>query len=119
MVRAVAANALVSLWGNRYSVPPGLVGGHVQVRWRLGTDTITMSSNRAAVAEHRLAPRGAQRTVRLPEHTAALERVAAADSGLIHIKAFDLPKQEKKLVIDTSGIVQLGELIATRYLTQE
>ncbi len=51
--------------------------------------------------------------------TAALERVAAADSGLIHIKAFDLPKQEKKLVIDTSGIVQLGELIAKRYLAQE
>ncbi len=51
--------------------------------------------------------------------TTALERIAAADSGLIHIKAFDLPKQEKKLVIDTSGIVQLGELIARRYLAQE
>lgn len=51
--------------------------------------------------------------------TAALESVAAADNGLIHIKAFDLPKQEKKLVIDTSGIVQLGELIARRYLAQE
>ena len=51
--------------------------------------------------------------------TAALGRVAAADSGLIHIKAFDLPRQEKKLVIDTSGIVQLGELIARRYLAQE
>jgi hypothetical protein len=34
VVRTVAANALVSLWGNRYSVPPGLVGAHVQVRWR-------------------------------------------------------------------------------------
>lgn len=51
--------------------------------------------------------------------TAALERVVAADSGLIHIKTFDLPRQEKKLVIDTSGIVQLGELIARRYLAQE
>ena len=51
--------------------------------------------------------------------TATLESIAAADSGLIHIKAFDLPKQEKKLVIDTSGIVQLGELIARRYLAQE
>ena len=79
VVRTVAANALVSLWGNRYSVPPGLVGGHVQVRWRLGTDTITMSSNRAVVAEHRLAPRGAQRTVRLLEHTAALEKVVLAE----------------------------------------
>ena len=26
VVRTVAANALVSLWGNRYSAPPGLVG---------------------------------------------------------------------------------------------
>jgi hypothetical protein len=51
--------------------------------------------------------------------TAALEKIAAADIGLIHIKAFDLPKQEKKLVIDTSGIVQLGELIARCYLAQE
>jgi hypothetical protein len=51
--------------------------------------------------------------------TAMLERVAAADRGLIHIKAFDLPRQEKKLVIDTCGIVELGELIASRYLAQE
>jgi hypothetical protein len=51
--------------------------------------------------------------------TAMLERVAAADSDLIHIKAFDLPTQEKKLVVDTSGIVQLGELIARRYLARE
>ena len=51
--------------------------------------------------------------------TAMVEGVATADSEMIHIKAFDLPKQEKKLVIDTSGIVQLGELIARRYLVQE
>ncbi len=48
--------------------------------------------------------------------TAMVETVAAADSVLIHIKAFDLPRQEKKLVIDTGGIVQLGELIARHYL---
>ena len=41
---------------------------------------------------------------------------AAADPFLIHIKAFDLPPQEKKLVITTEGIVKLGELIARRYL---
>jgi hypothetical protein len=75
VVRTVAANALVSLWGNRYSVPPGLVGAHVQVRWRHGTDTAAFSAAGTIVAEHRLAPRGAQRTVRLPEHTAALENV--------------------------------------------
>jgi hypothetical protein len=78
VVRTVAANALVSLWGNRYSVPPGLVGGHVQVRWRHGTDTATFHTGGTLVVEHRLAPRGAQRTIRLPEHTAALENVVLA-----------------------------------------
>jgi transposase len=77
-VRTVAANALVSLWGNRYSVPPGLVGGHVQVRWRLGAETFTVHAAGTLVATHRLAPRGAQRTVRRPEHTAALENVVLA-----------------------------------------
>jgi transposase len=74
-VRTVAANALISLWGNRYSVPPGLVGAHVQIRWRLGTDTFSVSASGVVVTTHQLAPRGAQRTVRLPEHTAALENV--------------------------------------------
>lgn len=74
-VRTVAANALISLWGNRYSVPPGLVGGHVQVCWRLGAETFTISAAGVVVATHRHASRGAQRTVRLPEHTAALENV--------------------------------------------
>ena len=48
--------------------------------------------------------------------TAELEKVAAADSNLVHIKAFDLPEQEKKHVISTEGIVQLGEVIARHYL---
>jgi len=42
----VAANALVSLRGNRYSVPHGLVGGHVQVRSRHGTDTFSFSGDK-------------------------------------------------------------------------
>ncbi len=78
VVRTVAANALVSLWGNRYSVPPGLVGAHVQVRWRLGAETADFHAGGVRVTTHRLAPRGAQRTVRLPEHTAALENVVLA-----------------------------------------
>ena len=77
-VRTVSAHALVSLWGNRYSVPPGLVGGHVQIRWRLGVDTITLHARGQLVCTHRLAPPGAQRTVRLPELTAALENVVLA-----------------------------------------
>lgn len=74
-VRTVAANALVSLWGNRYSVPPGLVGGPVQIRWRLGEPTASFHAGGRQVCVHRLAPRGAQQTVRLPGHTAALENV--------------------------------------------
>ena len=41
---------------------------------------------------------------------------AAADPTLIHLKAFNLPSQEKKLVISTAGIVELGEFIAKSYL---
>ena len=51
--------------------------------------------------------------------TSELQRIAAADSHLIHIKAFDLPRQDKKLVLDTAGIVRLGELIAETYLKQQ
>lgn len=50
--------------------------------------------------------------------TTELERIAAADGNLIHIKAFDLPRQEKQLVLDTAGIVRLGEVIAEDYLKQ-
>jgi transposase len=82
-VRLVAPNALVSLWGNRYSVPPALVGRRVQIRWRFGADTFTIGADQTVVATHRLAPRGAQRTVRLAEHTTALANVVlgAFDTG--------------------------------------
>jgi hypothetical protein len=49
--------------------------------------------------------------------TAGIEQLAAEDKNWIHIKAFDLPEQEKKLVIDTAGIIQLGEVIAEGYLS--
>jgi len=77
--RVVAANALVAVWGNRYSVPPGLIGVNVQVTHRHGADTIDISSTGRAITTHRLAPRGAHRTVRLPEHTTALENVVLAE----------------------------------------
>lgn len=76
--RTVAANALVSLWGNRYSVPPGHVGGQVEARWRLGDLSVTFHAGGVVIAVHQLAPRGAGRTIRLPEHTAALENVVLA-----------------------------------------
>lgn len=49
---------------------------------------------------------------------AAFEALAAADPHLIHLKAFDLPQQEKMLVIDTAGIVALGRLMARGYLNR-
>lgn len=48
--------------------------------------------------------------------TAELDRIVASDEHLIHIKVFNLPEQEKQLVIDTRGIVWLGEAIARKYL---
>jgi len=50
--------------------------------------------------------------------TAELERLAAADPHLVHIKAFDLPGRESQLVITTPGIVALGELLAESCLQQ-
>lgn len=51
--------------------------------------------------------------------TGALEQIAAADHKLIHIKAFDLPEQPKKLVIDTLGVIRLGEVIAEEYRARQ
>ena len=78
-VRTVAANALVSLWGNRYSVPPGPVSGSVEIRWRLGEPAITVHAQGRQICVHRLAARGAHQTVRLAEHTAALANVVLAE----------------------------------------
>ena len=47
---------------------------------------------------------------------AKVDMAAVADPTLIHLKAFNLPSQEKKLVISTAGIVELGEFIAKSYL---
>ena len=51
--------------------------------------------------------------------TSKIEAVAAADPHLFHIKAFDLPPQEKKLVLDTRGVVALGEKLAERCLEHQ
>jgi hypothetical protein len=48
--------------------------------------------------------------------TAGIEQLAKTDQHVDHIKAFELPPQEKQLVLDTVGIVRLGELIAEAYL---
>lgn len=50
--------------------------------------------------------------------TAMIEKKFSTDSNTIHIKAFDLPEQEKKLVLDTNGIIALGKLMAESYLSR-
>lgn len=76
--RQVAMNALVSFRGNRYSTPPGVAGTTISVEHRHGADRIVFKASNKIVAEHVLAPAGSNRTVRLPEHTAALKNVVLA-----------------------------------------
>jgi transposase len=77
--RVVAANALVSVNGNRYSVPPEHVGTEVMVRRRLGDPVLeVVSAAGREIATHHIAPRGRGRVIRLPEHTQALENVVLA-----------------------------------------
>lgn len=47
---------------------------------------------------------------------ADFERLAAANSHVILLHAFNLPAQEQALVIDTEGIVALGQLMAQGFL---
>jgi transposase len=72
--RVVARTAMVAFEGNRYSVPPGLVGQSVTVRLRLGELhlEIVSKANRR-VARHRRAPAGAGQVLRTPEHARLLQ----------------------------------------------
>jgi hypothetical protein len=45
--------------------------------------------------------------------------LASADDQLVHIKAFDLPPQETQLVLDTAGVVALGEEMAEAFLNTQ
>jgi transposase len=75
--RTVTPQALVSFRGNSYSVPPGLGGAQVQVRHRLGADTLRIvTAGGATVAVHLRAPDGAGRVVRDNGHIIALEQAA-------------------------------------------
>lgn len=53
------------------------------------------------------------------EVIAELEKLAAEDAHMIHLEVFDLPEQEKKLVLDTRAVVELGERLAKAYLEQQ
>ena len=48
--------------------------------------------------------------------TAAIAEVAREDKHFIHIPLTDLPEQRERLVLDTRGVVRLGELLAKEYL---
>ena len=48
---------------------------------------------------------------------AEIAKLAANDEHIVHIKAFDPPKQDKRLVLDTDGIVWLGRKLADAYLS--
>jgi hypothetical protein len=75
VTRLVADNATVAFRGNRYSVPPGLVGVEVTLRHRLGTATVDVVAPSGIVLVcHRLAPAGPGSIVRTREHFAELER---------------------------------------------
>ena len=76
--RKVTASCTVAFRGNHYSLPPGLVAQTVIVRHRLGTLELTVHSPAGVLASHQLAPHGAGRTQRLPQHAAALERAVLA-----------------------------------------
>jgi hypothetical protein len=72
--RTVSAACLVAFRGNQYAVLPGLEGGTVQVRWRLGTTSTDVTATSGTVlATHTLAPPGAGRIVRSDAQRAALE----------------------------------------------
>ncbi|WP_309118050.1 IS21 family transposase [Saccharothrix sp.] len=80
--RVVTPQALVAFRGNAYSVPPGLAGAQVQVRHRLGADSLRIVTARGAtVAVHRRAVDGAGLVVRDEGHVVALERAVLAGSS--------------------------------------
>jgi len=57
-------------------------------------------------------------SVRALDVTAELAALAEEDEHLIHVRAFDLPGQEEKLVLSTAGVVALGERLARAYLAR-
>src|SRR5579875_976171 len=66
---------LVAFEGNRYGVPPGLVGAEVTVRHRLSSDAVeVVTPSGVVVASHRRHTPGADYVVREADHRAALER---------------------------------------------
>lgn len=45
-----------------------------------------------------------------------LDALASADPMVVHVRALDLPPQPEKLVLDTAGVVRLGEILGRAYV---
>lgn len=74
--RIVGDSALVAVRGNRYRVPPGLVGTSVTVRHRLGSNVLeVVSAAGLPLSSHRLEPAGAGAIVQTAEQQQALEQI--------------------------------------------
>jgi hypothetical protein len=73
--RICSRSALVAFEGNRYSVPPALVGQTVTVSARLGELHLeVLSAAGRRVARHRRAPAGAGQLLRTDQHARLLEQ---------------------------------------------
>lgn len=96
-------------WGPfRKAAPARLMSLVTQSRKDLSRPTLTWYVSQQ--------PPPADKSVNSIDVTAELEQAVSSDPHLIHIKVFNLPEQQKQLVIDTPGIVWLGETIARKYL---
>jgi hypothetical protein len=95
--RLVSRQALVSYRGNRYSVPPELVGDRVTVTRPVGGEVIDISTDSGIViARHRLAADGTGAMVRDHGHVIALNETAMnlANSGKPHRRKERIPPGE-------------------------
>jgi transposase len=98
VTRTVRPQALVAFRGNRYSVPPELVGQAVTVSHRLGSTSLDISIPRGSgapvvLARHRRAADGAGVTVRTDDHVRALENavLSAFTTAPPHRKKVRIP----------------------------
>jgi hypothetical protein len=101
VTRTVRPQALVAFRGNRYSVPPELVGRVVTISHRLGSSSLDISSSKGSgqlvvLARHRRAADGAGVTIRTDGHVLALETavLGAFTSAPPHRKKVRIPPGE-------------------------
>lgn len=132
VTRRTGPSALVSFEGNRYSLPPGLVGADVRVRHRLGSARIEIvSASGAVLARHGRETPGMGRIVRDHQHHTALEhqvlsafttdppcnrKVNRPPTGAARDEAAKLldHHHDEDVVVDLADYQRLAESIANR-----